>query len=184
GAGGGGAGAAAPARGPPARGGPGPRRGRATGRARRAFRAGRPGLGPGLRVLGRSRPGGRRPAGLRGGGASLGAGAGGGRRGPGDHGPDVAPAAPGPAADRRGDGGGPYRAGAGLAGRDHGPVGLARAALGLHEIGSRIWWPAGQLVAVLSEALDALADVPGATSLRLRVMASLARVLAWRGLDL
>ena len=55
---GGGAGAAAPAHRPPARGGPGPRRGRATGRARRAFRAGRPRLGPGLRVLGRGRPGG------------------------------------------------------------------------------------------------------------------------------
>jgi hypothetical protein len=77
-----------------------------------------------------------------------------------------------------------YLAAAGLARRGHDAVGLARAALGLHEIGSRIWWPAGQLVAVLSEALDALAGVPGAAPLRLRVMASLARVLAWRGLDL
>src|SRR5215467_85985 len=77
-----------------------------------------------------------------------------------------------------------YLAAAGLARRERDAVGLARAALGLHEVGSRIWWPAGQLVAVLSEALDALADVPGAPPLRLRVMASLARVLAWRGLDL
>jgi hypothetical protein len=77
-----------------------------------------------------------------------------------------------------------YLAAAGLARRDHDAVGLAHAALGLHEIGSRIWWPASQLVAVLSEAQDALAEVPGATPLRLRVMAGLARVLAWRGLDL
>src|SRR5262249_19797822 len=55
-------------------------------------------------------------------------------------------------------------------------------------IGSRIWWPADQLVAVLSEALDAItaAGAAGedATVLRLRLMASLARVLAWHGLDL
>jgi hypothetical protein len=77
-----------------------------------------------------------------------------------------------------------YLAAAGLARRERDAVGLARAALGLHEIGSRIWWPASQLVTVLSEALDALAEVPGATPLRLRVMGSLARVLAWHGLDL
>jgi predicted ATPase len=74
-----------------------------------------------------------------------------------------------------------YLAAAGLARRDHDAVGLARAALGLHEIGSRIWWPTGELVAVLSEALDALAEAPGAIPLRLRVMAGLARVLAWQG---
>src|SRR5215468_10044287 len=77
-----------------------------------------------------------------------------------------------------------YLTAAGLARREGDAVGLARAALGLHEVGSRIWWPAGQLVTVLSEALDALGEAPGATPLRLRVMASLARVLAWHGLDL
>ena len=77
-----------------------------------------------------------------------------------------------------------YLAAAGLARRERDAVTLARAALGLHEIGSRIWWPADQLVTVLSEALDALTEDPGATPLRLRVMASLARVLAWHGLDL
>jgi hypothetical protein len=77
-----------------------------------------------------------------------------------------------------------YLAVAGLGRREGDAVALARAALGLHEIGRRIWWPAGQLVTVLSEAMDALAEAPGAISLRLRVMAGLARVLAWHGLDL
>ena len=77
-----------------------------------------------------------------------------------------------------------YLAAAGLARREGDAVGLARAALGLHTVGSRIWWPAGQLVTVLSEALDALPEAPGAAPLRLRVMAALARVLAWHGLDL
>src|SRR5215468_4227720 len=73
-----------------------------------------------------------------------------------------------------------YLAAARLARRDHDPVGLARSALGLHEIGSRIWWPTGELVAVLSEALDALPEAPDAlpegrdaAALRLRIMASL-----------
>ncbi len=39
-------------------------------------------------------------------------------------------------------------------------------------------------MALLSEALDALGSGPGAGALRLRVMASLARALAWHGLDL
>jgi len=77
-----------------------------------------------------------------------------------------------------------YLAAAGLARRERDAAGLARAALGLHEIGSRIWWPADQLVTVLSEALDALPEPPAASPLRLRVMAALARVLAWHGLDL
>jgi hypothetical protein len=77
-----------------------------------------------------------------------------------------------------------YLAAAGLGRREHDAVGLAHAALGLHEIGSRIWWPADQMVTLLSEALDALSEASGATALRLRVMAGLARVLAWHGLDL
>jgi hypothetical protein len=77
-----------------------------------------------------------------------------------------------------------YLTAAGLARRERDAAGLARAALGLHEIGSRIWWPADQLVTVLSEALDALPEAPAASPLRLRVMAALARVLAWHGLDL
>ena len=68
-----------------------------------------------------------------------------------------------------------------LAARELAARGLARAALGLHAIGSRMWWPPGQVVALLSEALEALGD--GDELLRLRVMGSLARVLAWHRLD-
>jgi tetratricopeptide (TPR) repeat protein len=64
------------------------------------------------------------------------------------------------------------------------PHGLARAALGLHALGTRAWWPPDQVVALLSEALGALGPGPGGGPLRLRVMASLARALAWHGLDL
>src|SRR5205823_6529811 len=63
------------------------------------------------------------------------------------------------------------------------PAGLARAALGLHAIGTRTWWPPDQVVALLSEALDALGSGSAGDPLRLRVMASLARALAWHGLD-
>jgi hypothetical protein len=81
-----------------------------------------------------------------------------------------------------------YLAAAGLARRERDARRLARAALGLHAIGRRIWWPPDQLVAVLSEALDAItaagAGEDDATLLRLRLMAGLARVLAWHGLDL
>jgi len=63
-------------------------------------------------------------------------------------------------------------------------AGLARAALGLHAIGTRTWWPPDQVVALLSEALDALGSGSGREPLRLHVMASLARALAWHGLDL
>ncbi len=63
------------------------------------------------------------------------------------------------------------------------PALLARAALGLHAIGTRLWWPPAEVIALLSEAFDALG--PGQNDpLRLRVMASLARALAWHGLDL
>jgi len=81
-----------------------------------------------------------------------------------------------------------YLAAAGLARRERDARGLARAALGLHAIGSRMWWPPDQLVEVLSEALDTITRAgtgPGdGTLLRLRLMSSLARVLAWHGLDL
>jgi tetratricopeptide (TPR) repeat protein len=74
-----------------------------------------------------------------------------------------------------------YLRAAELARREQAAPGLARAALGLHAIGSRMWWPPDQIVALLSEALDVLGN--GDEPLRLRVMASLARVLAWHRLD-
>jgi tetratricopeptide (TPR) repeat protein len=64
------------------------------------------------------------------------------------------------------------------------PAALARAALGLHAIGTRTWWPPDQVVALLSEALDAFGPGSGGEPLRLHVMASLSRALAWHGLDL
>jgi len=64
------------------------------------------------------------------------------------------------------------------------PRGLARAALGLHAIGTRLWWPPAEVIALLSEAFDALGPGQNDDPLRLRVMASLARALAWHGLDL
>ena len=64
------------------------------------------------------------------------------------------------------------------------PAALARAALGLHAIGTRTWWPPDQVVALLSEALDAFGSESGGEPLRLHVMASLSRALAWHGLDL
>ena len=78
-----------------------------------------------------------------------------------------------------------------LARRDRNGPALARAALGLHAIGSRAWWPPDELVTVLSEALAGLSGEHAGAGhrgegcpLRLRVMASLARVLAWHGLDM
>jgi hypothetical protein len=60
---------------------------------------------------------------------------------------------------------------------------LGRAALGLHAVGSRSWPShADQLVAVLEEARAALGDQDA--PLRARVLAGLARELAWTGLDL
>jgi len=81
-----------------------------------------------------------------------------------------------------------YLAAAGLARREGDVRGLAHAALGLHTLGRRIWWPPDQLVAVLSEALEAVTTAGAgdrdAAVLRLRLAASLARVLAWHGIDL
>jgi len=114
------------------------------------------------------------------------------------------------ARQRAGDGQGAgqaYLRAAELARRAQDPRALGRAALGLHAIGTRAWWPPAEVVALLSEALDALSPLPGrepgaaatapaatapaatvspepAPGLRLRVMGSLARALAWHGLDL
>ncbi|HEX3190505.1 MAG TPA: AAA family ATPase [Streptosporangiaceae bacterium] len=71
-----------------------------------------------------------------------------------------------------------------LARAAHDPAALARAALGLHAIGTRTWWPPDQVVALLSEALDTFGSGSGDEPLRLHVMASLSRALAWHGLDL
>jgi tetratricopeptide (TPR) repeat protein len=74
---------------------------------------------------------------------------------------------------------------AGLARSERNAPGLARAALGLQAIGGRAWWPPDELVAILSEALVVLSDGEAETAaLRSRVMAGLARVLGWHGLDL
>ncbi len=60
--------------------------------------------------------------------------------------------------------------------------GLARAALSLHAIGSRSWPSlAGELLLALEEASVALGEQD--TPLRARVLASLARELAWNGTD-
>ncbi|HEX5291699.1 MAG TPA: AAA family ATPase, partial [Streptosporangiaceae bacterium] len=76
-----------------------------------------------------------------------------------------------------------YLRAAELARSAHGPAALARAALGLHAIGTRAWWPPDQVVALLSEALDTFGSGSDGESLRLHVMASLSRALAWHGLD-
>ena len=76
-----------------------------------------------------------------------------------------------------------YLRAAGLARNAQDPAALARAALGLHAIGTRTWWPPDQVVALLSEALDAFGPGSGDEPLRLHVMASLSRALAWHGLD-
>jgi hypothetical protein len=77
-----------------------------------------------------------------------------------------------------------YLRAAGLARAAEDPAALARAALGLHAIGTRTWWPPDQVVALLSEALGAFGSESGGEPLRLHVMASLSRALAWHGLDL
>jgi tetratricopeptide (TPR) repeat protein len=77
-----------------------------------------------------------------------------------------------------------YLRAAGLARAAKDPAALARAALGLHAIGTRTWWPPDQVVALLSEALGAFGSESGGEPLRLHVMASLSRALAWHGLDL
>jgi len=64
---------------------------------------------------------------------------------------------------------------------------LAEAALGVAAMGGRAWFPPAEVVALLAGALDMLPADPAdgrGTRLRLQVMASLARVLAWHGLDL
>jgi hypothetical protein len=85
---------------------------------------------------------------------------------------------------RAGDGQGAgtaFRRGAQLARNARDATGLARAALGLHALGGRTWLRPDELIAALSQARDALAD---GDPLRLRVTASLARVLAWHAVDL
>src|SRR6185437_6390067 len=77
-----------------------------------------------------------------------------------------------------------YLRAAELARAERAPALLARAALGLHAIGTRTWWPPTEVIALLSEALDVLGPGENDDPLRLRVMASLARALAWHGLDL
>jgi hypothetical protein len=98
-----------------------------------------------------------------------------------------------------------YLRAAELARREGDAAALAHAALGLQAIGNRSWWPPDELVALLTEALDRLdgldllsapppaaaagpASDPGPPAnpllLRLRVMASLARTLAWHGMEL
>ena len=156
---------------------------------------------PGLGVQRDRGQGGDRPAGLRGSGPALGAR---GRR----HGRQAsrayrgpARAGGGPAAGGPGRGRGPglpARRCVGPGGRNpdpprppregmarnaQDPAALARAALGLHSIGTRTWWPPDQVVALLSEALDAFGPGSGGEPLRLHVMASLSRALAWHGLD-
>jgi hypothetical protein len=76
-----------------------------------------------------------------------------------------------------------YLRAAELARSAHDPAALARAALGLHAIGTRAWWPPDQVVALLSEALGTFGSGSDGESLRLHVMASLSRALAWHGLD-
>jgi hypothetical protein len=65
---------------------------------------------------------------------------------------------------------------AGLARRTGDTALLAAAALGLHSLGSRPWWPADELIGLLSQARKAVRD----EGLRLRVTAALARTLAWQ----
>jgi tetratricopeptide (TPR) repeat protein len=81
-----------------------------------------------------------------------------------------------------------FRRAAGLARGQHDAAALARAALGLQAIGTRAWWPPDEIITLLTEALTALPDSPEAAgrggALRARVMAGLARVLAWHQIDL
>jgi tetratricopeptide (TPR) repeat protein len=72
-----------------------------------------------------------------------------------------------------------YERAAELARRTGGGTGLARAALGLHAIGTRSRDRPDDLIARLDEALAELPDGP----LRWRLLAALARVLAWHGQD-
>jgi AAA ATPase-like protein len=81
-----------------------------------------------------------------------------------------------------------FRRAASLARRQQDVPALARAALGLQVIGTRAWWPPDEIIALLTEALAALPGEPGVAArggaLRARVMAGLARALAWHQIDL
>jgi hypothetical protein len=81
-----------------------------------------------------------------------------------------------------------FRRAAGLARRQRDAPALARAALGLQAIGTRAWWPPDEIISLLTEALAALPGETGAAgtggALRARVLAALARVLAWHQIDL
>ncbi|HEV8222578.1 MAG TPA: AAA family ATPase [Streptosporangiaceae bacterium] len=81
-----------------------------------------------------------------------------------------------------------FRRAAGLARRQQDVPALARAALGLQTIGTRAWWPPDEIIALLTEALATLPHDQGTAgdrrALRARVMAALARVLAWHQVDL
>jgi len=90
----------------------------------------------------------------------------------------------GDAARRAGDGEAGLAAcerAADLARRAGDAAALARAALGIHAAGTRTGESPAALIALMEEALDGLGD--GHAGLRARVLAGLARVLAWSGRD-
>ena len=77
-----------------------------------------------------------------------------------------------------------YLAAAELARRAGDAGGLAAAALGTHAIGTTMLQPDDELRGLLEEALAALGDHGGSAALRARVLAGLARALAWSGREL
>ena len=62
---------------------------------------------------------------------------------------------------------------------------LAGAALELQALGTRTWWPAEEIVAILEEALAALGPQPSGDALlvRARLLGALGRTLVWTGAD-